>query len=159
MIVGLKEGKFFSEGKFWSSLFNNYGIVLVDTGVTKEYAERCTDNFNDLPYLTMDELCRGVKLFMLDTLEGDKTFGQFSEKSFPKEVLSYIVLNDLRVNLPPDRETIGYQLEFDCKWQEDLRLEIDSIANKAVFIGKYDPSRSVWDPELAQDPGNYITRL
>lgn len=158
MIVDLKEGKFFSEGKFWSSLFNNYGIVLVDAGVRKEYAEKCTDNFNDLPYLTMDEICRAAKLFMLSTLEGD-SFGEFSERSYPKEVLGYLRLNDLRVNVPDDPEIIGYQLEFDCLWKEDLRLEIDIVANKAVFVGEYSVSRSFWGNDLSADPGNFITKL
>jgi len=157
MIVDLKEGKFFAEGKFWSSLFTNYGIVLVDEGVSKEYAEKCTDNFNDLPYLTMDALCKAAKEFMLSTMEGD-TFGEFSAVSYPKEVLKYIRLIDLRVNVPADPDIIGYQLEFECLWKEDLRLEIDIIGSKVVFLGEYSVSRSFWSDDLTADPGNFITK-
>ena len=157
MIVDLKEGKFFAEGKFWSSLFTNYGIVLVDEGVSKEYAEKCTDNFNDLPYLTMDALCKAAKEFMLSTMEGD-TFGEFSTVSYPKEVLKYIRLIDLRVNVPADPDIIGYQLEFECLWKEDLRLEIDIIGSKVVFLGEYSVSRSFWSDDLTADPGNFITK-
>ncbi|MBE6863222.1 MAG: hypothetical protein J6I47_10590 [Ruminococcus sp.] len=168
MIIGLKGGKFWQEGKAVSVLFRRDMKVLIYNGADKEYAEKCMSDFNRIKKDVLNKLCRAAILYCYDSLnswaEIDKRDDiekamkvQLTPDLPPEKILKCLVPKIMSVRHSED-DRIGYQIEFDCDWEPDKGMEIVMLGGELIYLGTF-MDNSPWDTFPENDPQNYVNKL
>ena len=118
MIINLQDGKFFSEGKTYSSLFGRELLVLVYDGVNRAYAEKCVNDFDLIRSELANEICAEVKKYLLDTKN------RYVNQDTPeREVLKYMTPLSISVKAPENGET-AWSLECEVPSGKNLRIDV-----------------------------------
>ncbi len=128
MIINLQAGKFFSEGRIYSSLFRRELPVLVYDGVNRAYAEKCVNDFCLIRSELADEICAEVKKYLLSTENK-----YINQKTPDREVLKYMIPLSLSVKVPENGET-AWSLE--CEVPDGKNIRTDICDGKLVCLGE-----------------------
>lgn len=168
MIIGLKDGRFWQEGKAVSTLFRRDMQVFIYNGADKDYAESCMSSFNRMQPELIDKLCRAAVLFCIDSLNSwaeidkrdeieSKMKVQLTPDMPPERILKCLVPKIMSVRRSEDGQ-VGYQVEFDCDFEPDKGMEIVVLGEELIYLGTF-RDNSPWDEFPENDPQNYVNKL
>ncbi len=158
MIINLQEGKFFREGKIYSSLFKKDMPIIIDNDAEVSYAEKCVDSLNNMSQELMDSICRAMLDFCLENIDDRNGFlVPLSQETEPKEILRCIVPKRFTVMEPLDADVAAWQMECEAEHEPDHVIEIDVRDGKLVYLGCYF-NGSPWR-NYDGDISNYAVKL
>ncbi len=168
MIIGLNDGRFWSEGKFVCSLFRRDMKVLIYHGADKDYAELCVKDFNDLSAELVEKMCRAALMYCFASLnswsEIDKRDEIEAKLNVPltPDMPPEKIMDCLRPVILSVRESqdgqIGYSVEFDCDFEPEHGMEIVLHGGELIYAGPF-ADHSAWDEYPPDDPMNYAARI
>ena len=133
--------------------------VAVDDDVPEGYAEKCAEDFNNLPKETLDMIYKAAKAYCLRyrqlAEEGDYLdFFLEEELSYPidkntpaHEIMNCIELIQLCISKPKNPEDIGYWISAECDWEPEHGLEILILNRKVVYLSDYPQHSDPWNVE------------
>ena len=167
MIVALQEGRFWSEGKFVSTMFRRDMKVLIYNGADKDYAELCVKDFNNMSPELTEHILRSAYSYCLECLnrwaEIDKRDEIESAMSVdvspdmaPEKLLKCMTPLTLSVRESQDGQ-VGWQAEFDCQWEPEKGMEIVVLGGKLLYRGAF-CDHSPWDSFPDDDSSNHAVR-
>lgn len=158
MIINLQEGKFFREGKIYSSLFKSDMPILIENEAEVSYAEKCVDHLNNMSEELKESICRALLEFCLENIDNREGFPvPVSYSTEPKDILRCVVPKRFTVTEPVDADVIAWQMECEAEHEPDHAIEIDVRDGKLVYLGCYF-NGSPWK-DYSGDISNYAVKL
>lgn len=163
MFTDIKKDDFGIECKANLDIFETDCKVIIDIDLDIEYAEKCIEMINNLPDKTVDNICRGLRIYCLTRVSQNRDLlskldFDITSKTNLRDILKSVKPLNIFIDAPED-EGLALKLEFECVW-ENGEAEMLFRDNDILYIGS--PTElSAWDEYdlFDEDENNFINKL
>ena len=134
-------------GTVHSDLFDKDIEIMIEDGVSMEYAELCVSHFNSLNKNIVVKLCDRLYQyyqFMLNECGEDdinQSLAEFIKYEVPgnvtpQTILKYVSIQTIVID-KPKKNVAAYSISGDCAWEIEHGVEIIIHSDKILYVGEF----------------------
>ena len=146
------------EGEVYFGYIDKYIRLIFEKDIPMDYVCNTVKMLQEFDEQMMYEICKYSVKYCTDTLE------RFSDMELdidvnkldnPLNILEYMKITGLIVNMPEDMTEIGINLEGTCDWAEEIGIQWIIKEKKVVYVGSWS-MLDMWISSYEESLSNYV---
>ena len=154
LIKDIRENKFGKmEGKVYFEYLGEYIGLRFKKDIPMDYVIKTAEKMNALTEDIMNKLFERSIIYCRENLEERKYLKRkirLDKLEKPSDILKYMEINGLIVNLPEDMSKVAVNLEGSCDWEEEDGIQWLIRDDAVVYTGPW-ADIDIWYSEAYED--------
>lgn len=145
------------EGEVYFAYIDKYIHLIYEKDIPMDYVYKTVSLLQEFDEQMMYEMCKYSVKYCKDTLERFPDMEldiDVNKLDNPLNILEYMKITGLIINMPEDMMEIGINLEGACDWAEEIGIQWLIKGKRVVYVGSWS-MLDIWLSSYEESLSNY----